>query len=343
MGTSNKFLLFHQGALGDFILALPVFESLNDKYPGAHFTLIASPANGSLISFRPYIRRVVPKDLALLAPLFLEVPTRMEKIASVLGAPFDKAFLFGQSQLSIVARNVSALCRGKVYKVHSFPPNGQKVKVTEFLYGQLGKQGLELSSSKAVIAPDPKRKQQGVEFAQELLKRFDAIIAIHPGSGSPKKIWPLRYWKKVLEYLGKHVKAVKVILSGPADEEVVSNLIGENCPDDFMVIRNWPLPALAGLLERSLLYLGNDSGLTHLATVLSIPTIAIFGSSDPDVWGPAGKHVRIIKTRWSYPDNLKLSEEHLMIEVPKDFIKVISYLQDFAKGMKICCSKSLHR
>ena len=60
---------------------------------------------------------------------------------------------------------------------------------------------------------------------------------------------------------------------------------------------NLPLPTVAGILSKCRAYLGNDSGITHIAAAVGTPMLAIFGPTDPDVWGPRGENVTIIRGR----------------------------------------------
>ena len=64
------------------------------------------------------------------------------------------------------------------------------------------------------------------------------------------------------------------------------------------LIADVSLPRLAALINSCRLYVGNDSGVTHLAAALRVPTIAVFGPTSPDVWGPRGKNVQIIQSHW---------------------------------------------
>ena len=107
-------------------------------------------------------------------------------------------------------------------------------------------------------------------------------IVLHPGSGSPKKCWP--YFNQ----LGKML-ANPVVLIGPSEEEF-------NTP--HRILRNLPLADVLNLLRSCRLYVGNDSGITHLAGYIGCPTVALFGPTDPRVWGPLGRRVRII---WRKP------------------------------------------
>lgn len=89
-------------------------------------------------------------------------------------------------------------------------------------------------------------------------------IAVHTRSGSAKKNWP--YF-----------------------EELMSRL-----PEARPIPRNLSLRELARYLRECRAFIGNDSGITHLAAYLGCPTIALFGPTDPRMWGPIGRRVRIL-------------------------------------------------
>jgi heptosyltransferase III len=100
---------------------------------------------------------------------------------------------------------------------------------------------------------------------------------IHPFSGSPRKNWPLDSFQALAARLPMPVRWC----AGPEDPA----LPGAVAIDD--------LYDLAQFLAAARLYVGNDSGITHLAAAVGTPTVAIFGASDPVVWAPRGDHVRV--------------------------------------------------
>ena len=85
-----------------------------------------------------------------------------------------------------------------------------------------------------------------------------------------------------------------LLLVGPADDEVVRDL-ATRLDRPVAVIANGPLLVLAALLRRARCYLGNDSGLGHLAGLLGVPTLALFGPTDPARWAPVGPRVRVLR------------------------------------------------
>lgn len=103
---------------------------------------------------------------------------------------------------------------------------------------------------------------------------------IHPFSGSPKKNWPLERFREVAGELRMPVEWC----AGPEEE-----LEGAVRFDD--------LYALACRIAQATLYIGNDSGISHLAAAVGTPVVALFGPSDPTVWAPRGPRVEIVSTR----------------------------------------------
>jgi ADP-heptose:LPS heptosyltransferase len=114
-------------------------------------------------------------------------------------------------------------------------------------------------------------------------RRDEGYIAIHPFSGSPKKNWPVGHFMQVAARLrAKGQEAVFVC--GPEE-----GLPGAK--------RFTDLGALMDFLAGARAYVGNDSGPTHMAAALGVPTLALFGPTNPKVWAPRGRRVRVMDQR----------------------------------------------
>jgi heptosyltransferase-3 len=112
-------------------------------------------------------------------------------------------------------------------------------------------------------------------------------IVLHPGSGSASKNWP-----GYVE-LADRTDAPLVVVRGPADDGASPDLDAH--PSVVAVARAWSLGAIAGLLANARCYVGNDSGVTHLAGALGVPTLALFGPTDPAMWAPVGSRVLCLR------------------------------------------------
>ena len=102
-------------------------------------------------------------------------------------------------------------------------------------------------------------------------------VVIHPYSGSTRKNWPLRCFQAFSRELGRNIEWI----AGPEEE-----LKGAHRFDDLLELATW--------IRGARLYVGNDSGITHLAAATEITTLALFGPTAPRVWGPRGDNVTVL-------------------------------------------------
>jgi ADP-heptose:LPS heptosyltransferase len=142
------------------------------------------------------------------------------------------------------------------------------------------------------------------EFAREFLASVpQPIIAIHPGSGSHEKNWPLENWIGLFSPASRFAEVEGlVVISGEADKAQTDQLEQEWKNRDVRFARNLPLPRLASVLERAI-FIGHDSGISHLAAAAGANCILLFGPTNPDVWAPKNENVRVLR-----PPSGKLSD-----------------------------------
>jgi heptosyltransferase III len=141
----------------------------------------------------------------------------------------------------------------------ALPDPGAKVHAADYFLQQAGGKGMAVP--KIEVEPGARG-----DYA-----------AIHPFSGSARKNWPLERFREVATRLEMPVQWC----AGP-EEALEDALRFDNLYD------------LAGWLGRARAYIGNDSGITHLAAAVGTPVVAIFGETDPVVWAPRGERVRVV-------------------------------------------------
>jgi ADP-heptose:LPS heptosyltransferase len=141
----------------------------------------------------------------------------------------------------------------------ALPPTGEKIHAADFFLQQAGCSGRAMPRI-------PHRPAPPGDFA-----------VIHPFSGSVRKNWPLERYRE----LAQHLAMPGRWCAGPEEQL-----------EDAVRIDN--LYELACWLATARLYIGNDSGITHLAAAVGVPVVAIFGPTDPAVWAPRGDRVRIV-------------------------------------------------
>jgi heptosyltransferase III len=114
-------------------------------------------------------------------------------------------------------------------------------------------------------------------------------VLMHPGAGAVWKRWPAdRFASTGLALLGRGLTVA--LVEGPADAEAVA-AVQDHAGRPFPVLPPLEPRALGAILAQTPCYVGNDSGVTHLAGVSGAPTVALFGPTDPVTWGPLGKTV----------------------------------------------------
>jgi ADP-heptose:LPS heptosyltransferase len=148
--------------------------------------------------------------------------------------------------------------------------------------------GADPTAEPEPLAFSPEERDAARKAAPSLPPGF---LAIHPGSGSPSKNWPAQRFASFVQ--ARESAAPWLLVIGPGDEEATSPLAAL---PGAVPVRDLPLRPLGALLSQAALYLGNDSGITHLAAAAGAPTLALFGPTDPTTWSPLGPHVEVLRS-----------------------------------------------
>jgi Glycosyltransferase family 9 (heptosyltransferase) len=133
----------------------------------------------------------------------------------------------------------------------------------------------------------------GEEARRELMRcgwnGSDRLLLVHPGAGGRGKRWPAPGFAAVLERVATLPRLAVAVHEGPADSDAIAAL-----PEPLLAraigLREPPLPLLAGVLTHATAYLGNDSGISHLAAAIGVPSIVLFGH-ERLIWRPWAEHV----------------------------------------------------
>jgi len=126
---------------------------------------------------------------------------------------------------------------------------------------------------------------------------------IHPGSGGKNKCWSPNHFANTADTLIRQTGCQVCLSSGPADgplAEEVSHLMTENAT----LLPQLPLRQFASFMATCNAYLGNDSGPTHLSAALGLPTVALFGPTNPHIWSPRGPKVHIVASPDTHINNI---------------------------------------
>ena len=248
-------LAIRPGAIGDVVLSLPALECLK----GGYYEIWTAARITSLIRFADRTRSIASTGLDM-----LELGLAGSKLIESLSS-FDSIVSWYGANREEFRREVQRLNLPFTF-LPALPGDNPGMHATDFYLRQ--------------VEPIAERLVEPVPRIRCDVEREDFAV-IHPFSGSRKKNWPLEKFKALARTLERRMPVQWC--AGPDDPPT----------EGLEFTRIDDLYDLACWLAKARLYVGNDSGITHLAAAVATPTLALFGPTDPKVWAPRGAHVRI--------------------------------------------------
>lgn len=120
-----------------------------------------------------------------------------------------------------------------------------------------------------------------------------AWLALAPGANWPGKIWPIARYGELVAQVAGHFDGV-IVLGAAADRAIAAGLAAASALPVLDVCGRTSLPEAAALLARARAFVGNDSGLGHMAAALGVPTVTVFGPGRPERYRPWGEAARVV-------------------------------------------------
>ncbi|OGD26768.1 MAG: hypothetical protein A2028_03050 [Candidatus Aminicenantes bacterium RBG_19FT_COMBO_59_29] len=276
-------LLVRFGGLGDLLVALPSIRLIRGKYPEARLTLACRGEYGALLLETGVVDEIIPEDSRRLTPLFAEMPAAETELSGRLGT-FDLVMGWTHGQ----KKNYSFRF------IHADPrESGQ---LSRFFFRKTAEaigESKSLPIDEWALLPTDRLQRA------EVLKRIDGGerkkrgAVVHPGSGSESKRWPLENFLQVIGRLEERGVA-GALVTGEAEEGMAAEVEKAALPPNWTWVRRPGLTTLASLLSEAGLYLGNDSGVTHLAAACGAEVVALFRREYASAWAPLGRvHLHI--------------------------------------------------
>lgn len=295
----NRILVIRGGAIGDFILTLPSIKLLRDRFPRAHLEILGSLHITALAEKRFYADAIRSIEDGRLAAFFAEDAALSGDLTEYFGR-FDLVVSYLFDPEGVFQSNLKR-CGSKML-VEGPPKLSGPEHAALQLARPLEQIGLHLENPAAKIYPTELDRQFAQDFLVSVRK---PVLALHPGSGSETKNWPIEKWQRLGEHLFSTGHTVCVV-AGEADEERLRLLetAWEGKPVRFA--KNLALPHLAALFETSV-FIGHDSGVSHIAAAAGARCILLFGPTDPAVWAPANRNVTVLRAPDRNLDSLSVN------------------------------------
>ncbi|HLI80677.1 MAG TPA: glycosyltransferase family 9 protein [Candidatus Binataceae bacterium] len=267
---ASRVLIIFPGALGDLMLLAPTIAAISRRHRGAELDLMARYELAEFAVGRLGIARAHSIDRREVALLFQDGDRAS---ASRFFGAFDRIYCFFNADDPDFRRRLIEACAYEV-TFHRFRPDAEGHVAAAYMKDVTGDAKLEDASINLL----PKDIQEAVRIVEA--KNF---IAIFPGSGSTKKNWPVEKFCALADSLNDKTPAV--FICGPA-EYSLANVIRAS---GHVTIENLPLGTVAAIARMASVFVGNDSGISHLAAATGTRGVVLFGSTDPAKWRPLGR------------------------------------------------------
>ncbi len=284
MLPARNVLIFHNGALGDFVLNWPLALAAGRLFPQSRVFYVTPSGKGELA------RRALKVE-AIDAEggwhhLYADAQRLPEAAARRL-AGAHCIFSFVNRPGDAWEQNVRRLApSAQVHCLEPTPPADYPRHATVYLLEQLAGAPAVGSALEQMLRSVADRGIGARPPGQAVL--------LHPGAGSPGKCWPLERFAELARRLMEAGQSVRLLLGEVEQERLEAGELGRFPSGVERLVLQTPLQLLEQLSGGRLL-VGNDSGPGHLAGMLGLEVVSLFGPTDPAVWRPLGPRVRVLR------------------------------------------------
>jgi heptosyltransferase-2 len=282
--SRGKILVIRGGAIGDFILTLPAIAAIRRQFPESHLEVLGYPHIVQLAQAGGLVDRVQSIEARALAGFFARHGSLEPGLADYF-SEFDIIVSYLYDPDDIFRTNIGR-CSTAQFLVGPYRPNERERLHATKVY-------LQPLERLAIFEADhlPRLRIGTPEVKRDATR----TVALHPGSGSEKKNWPEEKWADLLQHLVGSTDFNLLLVGGEAEGERLQRLAAALPPTHTRVAQSVPLAELARLLQECDVFVGHDSGISHLAAAVGLPGIVLWGNSVEAVWRPPHEEITVLK------------------------------------------------
>lgn len=282
---ARNVLIFHSAALGDFVLSWPLALALGRLYPQSRIVYVTHGDKGVLVG---KVLGVEASDVESGWSALFADANALPMVCRKWLAGAHLVVCFAASQSETWLKNVQAIAGHavEIIPVIPRPDEPAALHVSQHLLQQLHKHPVIQSAMRQTLS---------VILAQGVKRTFRGdTVVLHPGSGSPGKCWPIDRFLNLADKLNAVGVPVRIVLGEVERERWPAEII-KKCRNIAPVAMPASYTELLAELESAAVFVGNDSGPGHLAAIIGLPTLSLFGPTSPLVWKPLGPNVQAIQ------------------------------------------------
>lgn len=278
----NRILVIRGGAIGDFILTLPVLAALRRQFPQTRVEVLGYPhiaqlavAGGLADDVRPVEARALAGFFARGGELYGALQDYFASFAIILSFLYDPDGIF--------EANVKRCSRAQVIAGPHRPDDNAGIHASEVF--------LQPLTRLAIFDADPVPRLTLASRPSPIAHR----LALHPGSGSERKNWPEPRWSELLDRLLAETSHPLLLIGGEAESGRIERLAARLQSGRVETASSLPLPELAARLSACAGFTGHDSGISHLAAAVGLPGVVLWGDTAEAVWRPRSERMELLR------------------------------------------------
>ena len=286
-----QILVLHPGALGDIILALPALAALRRKFPRSCIT-IAGNTDYLPCSAWGHADRVLSLSALPLHALYSD--GGLQGSEAEWWASFDLLISWTGAGNDQFQKSMAAL--GKPALVAGWRPKAGELRHVSRIFADSLYPWVPLEERiphARVSIPEAETLEARDWLLRRRGSRAKRLVAVHPGASSGEKRWPIDRFRSVAALLEPSFDLL--IVEGPAEPGLAVELARRLRPEGCVIAASLQLRLLVAILSCCDAYLGNDSGISHLAAALGLRSVVIYGPTSPEQWSPAGPSAVVLR------------------------------------------------
>ena len=300
-----RILILRPGAVGDTLLTFPILQHLHKKYKQAEITFVGNASVLPLAKAFGLAQTIADYEEPHWGQFFVPLTSPPSKYASRLheiAHNTELAIFWLRDPGTTLVENAQAMGIKNIIVAPGRPSDethivsylghsiSEHIRIETTCPADTTQQVASETRLEDIVWNVPEQYAWRADHASSI-----RAIAIHPGSGGTQKCWPAASFAALIQQLWLHEIPV-LLLAGPADHERVAEIYRQLPAEQPLLhtLIDAPLLTVAQQMRECRGYIGNDSGITHLAALLGLPTQALFGPSNPKIWRPVGPQVNVL-------------------------------------------------
>jgi lipopolysaccharide heptosyltransferase II len=291
-------LIIKPCCLGDVLLTTPLVAAIRAAYPEAKLTYAVGTWARPMVATSQHIDATLTlPDRWTLGSLLATARMLRQQQFEIVFVPDRSPVLTLLAWLAGIPVRVGLDSAGRGFAHTHRAPISSIVMHEAEQYNLLASAAdLPSPPRRLFFFPNVEVEQSAAAIVAEHRSSSGPLVVLHAGGGQnpgmtlPRKRWLPERWAVVADELIRQQAAQVLLVGGPGDQAAVAAVRQAMRESAIELVRRWEWGELAALIRQSNLFLGHDTGMMHLATAVGTPTLAVFGPSDPQIYGPYGEH-----------------------------------------------------